>query len=149
MNRPHAIVNTIKRSLGRRRTFQQRFFSERKQLSEKLQKRVRERPSPIILTENAARRIEELLSAQDENAKGIRLSLRTRGCNGLSYTINYATEEIILTSDVQTTQRGVTVFVDNKSMFYLIGTVIDFVEDHLRSEFTFTNPNANGSCGCG
>lgn len=126
-----------------------RCFSNKAELSEKLKKRVRERPPPIHLTEHAAKQIQELIATQPPETKGIRLSLRTRGCNGLTFTINYANEETVQKNDVQCTQKEVTVFVDSLSLFHLIGTVIDYVEDHLRSEFTFNNPNAKGSCGCG
>ena len=62
----------------------------------------------------------------------------------MSYTINYATSETIQESDVITFQENVNIYIDNTSMFYLLGTQIDYIENHIRSEFTFSNPNAQG-----
>jgi iron-sulfur cluster assembly protein len=91
--------------------------------------------------------MKELLRNQPGEVTGIRLGVRSRGCNGKSYTMGYASgkqsgEEVV-------EQDGVKVFVDSRAIMFVVGTVVDFVEDHLKSEFVFMNPNAKGSCGCG
>jgi iron-sulfur cluster assembly 1 len=101
---------------------------------------------PIQLTERAAARIQELLQGQP-NAVGIRLGTKRRGCNGLSYTLNYATEQ--QAKDVPVQAHGVTVYIEPMALFNVIGTTMDWEETELTSEFTFHNPNSKGSCGCG
>ena len=71
----------------------------------------------------------------------------TKGCNGQSYKIDYVTEKNKLDEMVQ--EDGVRVVLDSKSLLFLIGTEIDFVEDDIRSEFVFRNPKAKSQCGCG
>eukprot|EP00567_Pseudictyota_dubia_P011240 CAMPEP_0197438182 /NCGR_PEP_ID=MMETSP1175-20131217/5251_1 /TAXON_ID=1003142 /ORGANISM="Triceratium dubium, Strain CCMP147" /LENGTH=158 /DNA_ID=CAMNT_0042967861 /DNA_START=232 /DNA_END=708 /DNA_ORIENTATION=- len=108
----------------------------------------RKKLDPIIVTENAAARIKELLSGESaKGAKGIRLGVRRRGCNGLSYTLNYAFEEKPKEEKMET--HGVTVYIEPMALFNVVGTVMDFEETELSSEFTFNNPNSKGECGCG
>lgn len=109
----------------------------------------REMPAPITLTENAANRIKEML-INKEDAVGIRISVKRRGCNGYSYIMNYANKgDAQLSKDDKVESHGVKVFVDPKAVFYIVGTRMDFEESELASEFTFTNPNSKGECGCG
>lgn len=109
----------------------------------------REMPAPITLTENAANRIKEMLENKEE-AVGIRISVKRRGCNGYSYIMNYANKgDAQLAKDDKVESHGVKVFVDPKAVFYIVGTQMDFEETELASEFTFTNPNSKGQCGCG
>mmetsp|Transcript_33985 Transcript_33985/g.44871 ORF Transcript_33985/g.44871 Transcript_33985/m.44871 type:complete len:158 (-) Transcript_33985:356-829(-) len=108
--------------------------------------RKRERPAPIKLTPAAIDRIQELLKNQKDKI-GIRLGVRRRGCNGLSYTMNYASEKP--KHDEEVSEKGVRVFIEPMALFHIVGTTMDFEETELSSEFTFSNPNAKGSCGCG
>ena len=101
---------------------------------------------PIVVTERAAARIRTILS-NDPHALGVRLGVCTRGCNGLSYTLDYAKERVKFEDEVTT--HGVTVFIDPKALMHVIGTTMDFEEDEMRAEFVFNNPNAIGECGCG
>jgi iron-sulfur cluster assembly accessory protein len=111
--------------------------------------RLRERPAPITLTERAARRIGELLSSKTD-AAGVRIGVKRRGCNGYSYTMNYSTDdEAKKNRDEVVNAHGVKVFVDPKAIFFVVGTEMDFIDTELASEFTFTNPNSKGKCGCG
>ena len=104
---------------------------------------------PITLTVNAANRIKEML-AEKEDADGIRISVKKRGCNGNSYTMNYAKRgDPLISKDEEVIAHGVNVFVDPKAVLVIVGTEMDFVETELASEFTFSNPNSKGSCGCG
>ena len=109
----------------------------------------RKRPDPIKLTENAAARIKELM-AEKPGSVGVKIGVKRRGCNGYSYTMNYADQEYLEnTKDERVSAYGVEVLVDPKAVFFLVGTEMDFVETALSSEFTFINPNSKGSCGCG
>lgn len=111
-------------------------------------RRTIEQKDPIIVTERAADRIKELLHG--ENAKGaigIRLGVKRRGCNGLSYTLNYAFEKP--EKDIPMEAHGVKVFIEPMALFNVVGTTMDWEENELTSEFTFHNPNSKGECGCG
>ncbi|KAI2508495.1 Iron-sulfur cluster biosynthesis [Fragilaria crotonensis] len=112
--------------------------------------RVRRRRTidPIIITESAAQRLKELLEHNSEGAVGIRLGTKKRGCNGLSYTLNYVAE-VSDKDEPLTTSNGVKVFIEPMALMNVIGTTMDWVETELSAEFTFTNPNSKGECGCG
>jgi len=100
----------------------------------------------LSLTPTAVKRVKELVSAQP-NCMGLKIGVRQRGCNGLSYTLDYATEKSKLDELVE--QDGVTIIIDKKAQLTLLGTEMDFVESKLASEFVFNNPNISGTCGCG
>jgi iron-sulfur cluster assembly 1 len=106
----------------------------------------RELPAPIKLTDRAADRIKQLMASKPDKV-GVRLGVKRRGCNGYSYTMNYADEKP--PKDEEVADKGVRVFVDPLATFYIVGTTMDWEETELSAEFTFTNPNAKGSCGCG
>ena len=101
---------------------------------------------PITLTNAATERIKALLQGQP-GAIAVNLGVKRRGCNGLSYTLNYATEMNKFEDTVE--HDGVTVLIDPKALMHLIGTTMDYQEDELAAEFKFENPNSKGSCGCG
>ena len=73
--------------------------------------------------------------------------MRQRGCNGLSYILDYAKSKSKLDEIVE--QDGVTIIIDKKAQLTLLGTEMDYVESKLASEFVFNNPNITGTCGCG
>lgn len=100
----------------------------------------------LTLTPSAIQRIKELLAQQPEYT-GLKVGVRQRGCNGLSYTLDYAKEKDKL--DEEVIQDGVKVFIDKKAQLSLLGTEMDYVENKLSSEFVFNNPNIKGTCGCG
>mmetsp|Transcript_15394 Transcript_15394/g.33480 ORF Transcript_15394/g.33480 Transcript_15394/m.33480 type:complete len:203 (+) Transcript_15394:22-630(+) len=105
--------------------------------------------NPIIVTERAAERIQELLSGPSaEGAIGIRLGVKRRGCNGLSYTLNYAFEKPEKDEEMEA-PLGIKVFIEPMALFNVVGTKMDYEETELSSEFTFNNPNSKGECGCG
>ncbi|XP_011203268.1 iron-sulfur cluster assembly 1 homolog, mitochondrial [Bactrocera neohumeralis] len=100
----------------------------------------------LILTNSAVNRIKELLKDKPEFT-GLKVGVRQRGCNGLSYTLDYAKEKDKF--DEEVVQDGVKVYIDKKAQLSLLGTEMDFVESQLSSEFVFNNPNIKGTCGCG
>jgi len=103
----------------------------------------------LEMTETAAARIKDLLDRRrkKEDVVAVRIGIKSRGCNGLSYTMNYAAEKAKLEEEVE--RDGARIFVEPKALMHVIGTTMDFVEDDLSSEFVFHNPNAEASCGCG
>jgi iron-sulfur cluster assembly protein len=105
------------------------------------------RQQALSVTDAAADRVRHLLSARDKPAVGIRVGIRSRGCSGLSYTIEYADQKGKFDEVVE--DKGVTILIDPKATMFLIGTEMDFVDDKLQSGFTFKNPNEKGRCGCG
>ncbi|XP_004519215.1 iron-sulfur cluster assembly 1 homolog, mitochondrial [Ceratitis capitata] len=100
----------------------------------------------LTLTNSAVKRIKELLQDKPEFT-GLKVGVRQRGCNGLSYTLNYAEGKDKF--DEEVVQDGVKVYIDKKAQLSLLGTEMDFVESKLSSEFVFNNPNIKGTCGCG
>jgi iron-sulfur cluster assembly protein len=101
----------------------------------------------MTVTDAAAERVRALLGKREKESVGIRVGVRSRGCSGLSYTIEYADEKGKFDEIVQ--DKGVTILIDPKATMFLIGTEMDYVEDKLQSGFTFKNPNEKGRCGCG
>eukprot|EP00558_Chaetoceros_sp_UNC1202_P013905 CAMPEP_0197240556 /NCGR_PEP_ID=MMETSP1429-20130617/6816_1 /TAXON_ID=49237 /ORGANISM="Chaetoceros sp., Strain UNC1202" /LENGTH=184 /DNA_ID=CAMNT_0042700221 /DNA_START=15 /DNA_END=569 /DNA_ORIENTATION=+ len=111
-------------------------------------KRKLHKKDPIIVTERAAGRIKELLSSPNgKDSIGIRLGVKRRGCNGLSYTLNYAFDK--KAAEEEMSAHGVTIIIEPMALFNVVGTVMDFAETDMSSEFTFENPNSKGECGCG
>ncbi|XP_029036687.1 iron-sulfur cluster assembly 1 homolog MagR [Osmia lignaria lignaria] len=100
----------------------------------------------LTLTPNAVKKIKELLKDKSKYI-GLKVSVKQRGCNGLSYTLDYATDKSKL--DEEVVQDGVRIIIDKKAQLSLLGTEMDYVENKLSSEFIFNNPNIKGTCGCG
>lgn len=100
----------------------------------------------LTLTPSAVNKIKQLLKDKPEHV-GLKVGVRTRGCNGLSYTLEYTKTKG--DSDEEVIQDGVRVFIEKKAQLTLLGTEMDYVEDKLSSEFVFNNPNIKGTCGCG
>ncbi len=105
------------------------------------------RMQAMTVTEAAAERIKALLAGRGKPSLGVRVGIRSRGCSGLTYTLEYADEKGKFDEIVE--DKGVTILVDPKATMFIIGTEMDFVDDKLQSGFTFRNPNEKGRCGCG
>lgn len=113
-------------------------------------RRIIDSKDPIIVTDRAAERIHELLQQKLPSPHGIRLGVRRRGCNGLSYTLNYAYHgDKVLEKDILLQSHGITVYIEPMALFNIVGTTMDWKDDDMVSEFTFQNPNSKGECGCG
>ena len=112
----------------------------------------RETDSPgcdIQLTAEAAEKVREFLTEEDltDEVAGLRVSVVPGGCSGFEYGLNI--EESSEEDDLVVKRRGITLFVDPFSAQYLEGTTIGWKSSFQASGFTFENPNATGSCGCG
>jgi len=101
----------------------------------------------ITLSENAALRIKEIMSKTESNALGERVGVKSGGCAGMSYTMEYTKE--IKPNDELIEDKGVKLFVDPGAIMYLLGTEMDYKKDEFSSSFVFKNPNETERCGCG
>lgn len=111
-------------------------------------RRVIKDKDPLIITDRAADRIRELLHAKNDT-HGIRLGTKRRGCNGLSYTMNYVEDLGEVKKDIHMKSHEISIYIEPMALFNVVGTTMDWVETELSSEFTFANPNSKGECGCG
>ena len=103
----------------------------------------------IELTERAAEEVKRILEEQKfEEGTVLRIGVTGGGCSGFSYALGFD-KEFDEVKDSKTTQHGVDIVVDHKSELYLDGTKLDFYEGLDKRGFTFDNPNAVKSCGCG
>ena len=100
----------------------------------------------ITITEAAARHVRQSLDSRGKGV-GIRLGVRTSGCSGMAYEMEFADE--IGADDAVYEDRGIKVVIDPKSLVYLDGTEVDYAREGLNEGFKFNNPNAKGECGCG
>ena len=104
--------------------------------------------NPIIkLSNNAALRIKEIMSKAKNDSMGVRVSVKTGGCAGMSYIMEYTKEAN--PNDEVIEDKGVKVFVDSAAIMYLLGTEMDYKKEELSSSFVFNNPNETERCGCG
>jgi iron-sulfur cluster assembly protein len=100
----------------------------------------------ITLTQAAASRVKQFLDNRGKGV-GLRLGVKTTGCSGMAYVIEYA--DAIEDNDVVFEDQGVKVIVNPKSLAYLDGTELDYSKEGLNEGFRFNNPNVKDSCGCG
>jgi iron-sulfur cluster assembly protein len=107
----------------------------------------RPRPQVMSVTPAAAERVKALIEGRGKPTAGIRIGVRSKGCSGLSYTLEFADAPQPMDEVVET--NGVKLLIDPKASLFLIGTEMDYAEEKLKSGFVFTNPNEKGRCGCG
>ncbi|GAB4163534.1 MAG: iron-sulfur cluster assembly accessory protein [Rickettsiaceae bacterium] len=101
----------------------------------------------MSITDNAANQVRALLAQRGKDSLGIRIGVKSGGCSGLKYFVEYADEKRQF--DEVLNDKGVTILIDPKALMYLLGTEMDYVEQQFKSGFTFINPNEKGKCGCG
>ena len=101
----------------------------------------------LSITPTALDRMRDLLAARGSPSVGIRIGIKTKGCSGLSYALEYADEKGPFDEMMQV--EDVTILIDPKAMMFIIGTEMDYVEEKMQSGFVFNNPNEKGRCGCG
>ena len=101
----------------------------------------------IKLSDNAANRIKEIMSNAEKNSLGVRVSVKSGGCAGMSYLMEYV--EKVKVDDEVVEDKGVKVFIDPGAVMYLLGTEMDYKKEEFSSTFIFKNPNETERCGCG
>ena len=101
----------------------------------------------ITLSDNAADRIKEIMANAENNSIGVRIGVKSGGCAGMSYVMEYTKEAN--PNDELIEDKGVKVFIDSAAVMYLLGTEMDFKKEEFTSQFVFNNPNETERCGCG
>ena len=101
----------------------------------------------IRLSDNAASRIKEIMSNAENSAIGVRVGVKTGGCAGMSYIMEYAKE--VRPNEEIIEEKGVKVLIDPNAVMYLLGTEMDYKKEKFSSQFIFKNPNETERCGCG
>ena len=101
----------------------------------------------ITLSDNAAKRIKEIMSSADDNSVGVRVGVKSGGCAGMSYVMEYTKEAN--PNDEIIEDKVVKVFIDPSAVMYLLGTEMDYKKEEFSSSFVFKNPNETERCGCG
>jgi len=101
----------------------------------------------IKLSRNAADRIKDIMSKAEVSTIGVRIGVKTGGCAGMSYIMEYAKD--IRPNEEVIEDKGVKVFIDPKAIMYLLGTEMDYKKEKFSSQFVFKNPNETERCGCG
>jgi len=100
----------------------------------------------IALTEKAANKVKQTLAKRGKGL-GIRIGVKTTGCSGLAYVLEYV--DVPTKTDISVDCNGCTLFIDPKSCTYVQGMTVDFVRNGLNEGFEFKNPNERDRCGCG
>eukprot|EP01090_Pellita_catalonica_P022177 TRINITY_DN8517_c0_g1_i1.p1 TRINITY_DN8517_c0_g1~~TRINITY_DN8517_c0_g1_i1.p1 ORF type:complete len:155 (-),score=18.15 TRINITY_DN8517_c0_g1_i1:81-524(-) len=109
----------------------------------------RPKKDAVSVTKAAEERLREIIRITEGKAEGgVRLSVKERGCSGMSYTLDVVkdgepNDEVVSLPD------GINIFVDPRALLYVVGTEMDYVDTDTASEFLFSNPNVSGMCGCG
>ena len=101
----------------------------------------------ITLSDKAAQRIKEIMANAKEPSIGVRIGVRSGGCAGMSYVMEYAKSSN--SNDEVIEDKGVKVLIDPGAVMYLLGTEMDYKKEELSSTFVFKNPNETERCGCG
>ncbi len=101
----------------------------------------------IKLSDEAAARIKEIMSNADNKTIGVRIGVKSGGCAGMSYSMEYAKDK--KANDEIIEDKGVKVFIDPAAIIYLLGTEMDYKKEKFSSQFVFKNPNETERCGCG
>ena len=115
--------------------------------------RIKSAKAALQITDLAANRLKDLIKMKTTNPNdifGIKVGVRRRGCNGYSYVMNYCDDQSeIAKLDEVVEEKDVRVIVDSKALMFIVGMEMDYIDNDIKSEFVFNNPNAKGTCGCG
>tara|TARA_Y100001980_G_C14377554_1_gene180567 strand:+ start:356 stop:691 length:336 start_codon:yes stop_codon:yes gene_type:complete len=101
----------------------------------------------ITISDKAAERIKEIMSSAEESSIGVRVGVKSGGCAGMSYIMEYTKE--INPNDEIVEDKGVKILIDSAAVIYLLGTEMDYKQEEFSSQFVFNNPNETERCGCG
>tara|TARA_Y100000766_G_C18740172_1_gene523150 strand:- start:111 stop:446 length:336 start_codon:yes stop_codon:yes gene_type:complete len=101
----------------------------------------------IKISQSAANKIKEIMSQDKNSSIGVRVGVKSGGCAGMSYVMEYAKE--IKPNEEIIEDKGVKVLIDPKAIMYLLGTEMDYKKEKFSSQFIFKNPNETERCGCG
>ena len=103
---------------------------------------------PIVtLTDAAAKHVKRLIEQGESDVIGLRVGVKTAGCSGMQYDVQYATEQKQFEDKIE--EKGVTLFIDPTAVMFLVGSEMDWEQDKFASRFVFRNPNEVARCGCG
>ncbi|UNM06570.1 MAG: iron-sulfur cluster assembly accessory protein [Holosporaceae bacterium] len=102
---------------------------------------------PLTITPRAWDQIDAMLQSRGKKSLGIRISVKTRGCTGNAYTLEFSEEKH--EADEVVVRGGTHVFIDPKATLFILGSEMDYEQKEFESGFTFKNPNEKGRCGCG
>jgi len=108
---------------------------------------VTEMPPPLLFTDNAARKVKELIDEEGNPGLKLRVFVTGGGCSGFQYGFTF--DEDTNEDDAFMEKNGVTLLIDAMSFQYLAGAEIDYQESIEGSQFVIKNPNASSTCGCG
>ena len=103
----------------------------------------------ITLSGNAAIRIKEVMASASKSTIGVRVGVKSGGCAGMSYLMEYVEKVKVKVDDEIVEDKGVKVFIDPGAVMYLLGTEMDYKKEEFSSTFVFKNPNETERCGCG
>tara|TARA_B100000575_G_C22872015_1_gene508758 strand:+ start:240 stop:590 length:351 start_codon:yes stop_codon:yes gene_type:complete len=107
-----------------------------------------DKDTPILtITDRASKRIQEILKNAEKGVIGLRVGIKTAGCSGLQYNVEFASEQKEFEDSINV--NGVRVLIDPAAVMFLIGSEMDWLEDKFSSSFVFNNPNETAKCGCG
>ena len=101
----------------------------------------------ITITDKAAERVKYLIKKGDNNVLGLRIGVKSSGCSGFKYSVEYAVEAKEFEETISS--KGVTIFIDPAAVMFLVGSEMDWNESKFSSGFDFKNPNETARCGCG
>ena len=101
----------------------------------------------ITITDKAAERVKYLINKGDKNVLGLRIGVKSSGCSGFKYSVEYAVEAKEFEETISS--KGVTIFIDPAAVMFLVGSEMDWNESKFSSGFDFKNPNETARCGCG
>ncbi len=104
--------------------------------------------TPILsITDQASARVQEIVKGAESDVIGLRIGIKTAGCSGLQYNVEFAKEQQPFEDAIDV--NGVRVLIDPAAVMFLVGTEMDWREDKFNSSFVFNNPNEPARCGCG